>query len=465
MPAMPEVPVSPILPSGRIPGSARTPLTPSIPERVPMYERVTGLEPEAAPLNADSIPPMPGIQNALPSGRVPGSIAAQAPPPMPEARTPIWQKSDAPPPMPVMEQIGLESQAPPPMPEAFGADYLMPEPANVAQYANTRGMTAPGLAMPKSQGRPSLPPEVAAEALGDLGTADLKTTPEPTVNPFEVKARDAKAKATAKLLQQHGITPELANAMDDADWGSVEQAMGKKFSPESRAAVLEELHGMKPPAAPKPKRGPKLKLVSKSDTPTPGPEVNSDIVPERTLYHGTSAPEFEKFKGMTYLTDDPFESSAYAGNVIGAGRRGGTPRILDVKTAKGRTLNINEAVTDALMDGDDVDAVIVKKGKEAKNAGYRYIEFEHPGISKDVIPVTVSLYPEDLSIQNSTHVSKGNSNMLGNAAAEAPEPPVKNTKRKAKPFAMGGIITPPKKAGRYSRRGIWYGSPKDKPSA
>jgi hypothetical protein len=73
---------------------------------------------------------------------------------------------------------------------------------------------------------------------------------------------------------------------------------------------------------------------------------------------------------------------------------------LKVKTKPGKIKNIDNIVTDAIFNDDDIDEVIGYEAEKARFEGYRYLEFQHPGVIKDYL-ARVALFPkEDLEIKN-----------------------------------------------------------------
>ena len=116
------------------------------------------------------------------------------------------------------------------------------------------------------------------------------------------------------------------------------------------------------------------------------------------LYHGTSSPEFTQFKkGLAYFTNDPSEAQAYANNpIIGGGRGVGTSRTLKVQAENLKAAkDINAEVEQGMMAEDrDPDEIISEEAEKAKEQGFRYLTFSHPGVGDKDILVTVSLYPD-----------------------------------------------------------------------
>ncbi len=121
------------------------------------------------------------------------------------------------------------------------------------------------------------------------------------------------------------------------------------------------------------------------------------------FYHGTAAEgEFTVFNGdLIYLAPTKEEASVFAENPILAKGKQGKQRVLIVQTKVGRIKDINQVVTKAIFNDDDIDAVILIEAGEARTQGYRYLEFEHPGV-KEEFNTRISLYPaEDLLILTS----------------------------------------------------------------
>jgi len=122
------------------------------------------------------------------------------------------------------------------------------------------------------------------------------------------------------------------------------------------------------------------------------------------LYHGTAARDFGQFDGdIVYLAADPSETEPFAGMAEGSNRNVSTsrrPRVIAVNAAPGKIKNIDEAVADALMDDLDVEKHILAEANTARDEGFRYVSFSHPGIrSEREFDAIVSLYPkQDLKI-------------------------------------------------------------------
>ncbi len=130
------------------------------------------------------------------------------------------------------------------------------------------------------------------------------------------------------------------------------------------------------------------------------PVKNKSEFATQTFYHGTAAEtDFTTFDGeLAYLAPDESDARMFADNFILAKGKRGRARVLTVQARMGRVMNIDETVTNALFDDDDVDAVIKNEARIARAGGYRYLEFEHPG-TNDGFTARIALYPqEDLTI-------------------------------------------------------------------
>jgi hypothetical protein len=121
----------------------------------------------------------------------------------------------------------------------------------------------------------------------------------------------------------------------------------------------------------------------------------------KTWYHGTSAPEFESFTSdVVYLTDDSKEAESFANNPIAGGGKGrGVPRVLTVTTYPAKVKNIDDKIQEAIEEGDDIDDIISSEAVKARKSGYGYLEFQHPGVSRDLFTARISLYPSRLKIE------------------------------------------------------------------
>jgi len=99
----------------------------------------------------------------------------------------------------------------------------------------------------------------------------------------------------------------------------------------------------------------------------------------KTLYHGTSAPEFKEFKGTTYLTDDPLEAKGFAEGIHLGGGKGGKTRVLEVSAPMKRIKNIDEEMINGIMDEGLTDnEIIAREMLKAKEEGYDTLSFTHP---------------------------------------------------------------------------------------
>lgn len=135
----------------------------------------------------------------------------------------------------------------------------------------------------------------------------------------------------------------------------------------------------------------------------PHQEEGAREMPEgTTAWHGTTAPSDEIKPGVMYLSPDKENAQLFAENPILSGERGGKPRIRKFSLGSGRIKEINDAVEEEVMEGGDVDALIEREARRARQEGYRYLQFWHPGVDED-FRVTVSLYPdEDIGVDGKT---------------------------------------------------------------
>lgn len=130
---------------------------------------------------------------------------------------------------------------------------------------------------------------------------------------------------------------------------------------------------------------------------------------EETLYHGTSAGDFDAFGGdLVYLTKNKDEAKAFAENpIIGGGRGKGTQRVLEVKApqTEQNTKDINDVILDAMENGDDIDVAIKQQADVARKQGYEYLSFMHPssvGDGANDFEAFVALNPKKLNIGGKT---------------------------------------------------------------
>lgn len=122
----------------------------------------------------------------------------------------------------------------------------------------------------------------------------------------------------------------------------------------------------------------------------------------QTFYHGTAAKnDFTSFQGdLVYLAPNIADAKIYAENFILAKGKQGKPRVLVVLAKNGLVRNIDAEVINAIFNDYDVDEIIETASRKARIDGYRYLEFEHPGVEDNFL-ARISLYPnEDLIIQS-----------------------------------------------------------------
>lgn len=112
------------------------------------------------------------------------------------------------------------------------------------------------------------------------------------------------------------------------------------------------------------------------------------------VFHGTGKTSFKLKPGETYTAVDYNETHAFArGEIPGAGG-GPSPKTMALQAKPGKTLDVNDAVTDVLRNGDEED--MQKVFAEARAKGARYVTFMHPSSvgDKEEFPVIVPLYPD-----------------------------------------------------------------------
>ena len=115
---------------------------------------------------------------------------------------------------------------------------------------------------------------------------------------------------------------------------------------------------------------------------------------QRKLYHGTVG-DLKLRPGVLYLTASKTAAKLFGQNPILARGRKGTPRLYEIQAQPGKIKDIDDIVVKALMNDEDMEAVINQEAATARTENYRYMEFEHGG----EFLVIVSLYPDkDLSI-------------------------------------------------------------------
>lgn len=98
----------------------------------------------------------------------------------------------------------------------------------------------------------------------------------------------------------------------------------------------------------------------------------------RTFYHGTGADiSALDDNRILYMTDNADEAGAYArGGHLGG--TAGEPRIYEIDVAEGHVRNIDDALFDAMDNGDDLEEVIMQAVRQARRDGVPYIEYMHP---------------------------------------------------------------------------------------
>jgi hypothetical protein len=112
------------------------------------------------------------------------------------------------------------------------------------------------------------------------------------------------------------------------------------------------------------------------------------------LYHGTQAPEFSQFEGITYFTKDKKEALGFAEGKHLGGKTGGKVRAIDVVSNLKNKKNVDEFIIDDLMEGN-IDEAIKRELDIAKKEGFDSISFTHPSNYHDgefeaIVPVDSS---------------------------------------------------------------------------
>lgn len=124
-------------------------------------------------------------------------------------------------------------------------------------------------------------------------------------------------------------------------------------------------------------------------------------------YHGAGS-RINKFNDAPlYLTRSTSEASGFARRMH-LGGHGLDPHIHSISSRPGKTINIDNAIYDAMDAEDDIGDTIDREIKKAKDSGARYIEHSHPSFSGgDDFVARVSLYPhQDLSIKSVKRIGR-----------------------------------------------------------
>ncbi len=141
----------------------------------------------------------------------------------------------------------------------------------------------------------------------------------------------------------------------------------------------------------------KKKKPEKSSSPN---GVKSTWTPKSggILFHGTSMPDDKRYlrgdeDGVVYFTNDYKEAEAYAKGIHLGGRNGGNRRVIYVFANEGKTIDINNKVEEAIMEGDDLGPIF----DWAKKQGAEFATYNHPSNvnTEGYQEVIVSLNPGD----------------------------------------------------------------------
>jgi hypothetical protein len=115
----------------------------------------------------------------------------------------------------------------------------------------------------------------------------------------------------------------------------------------------------------------------------------------RKLFHGTVG-DLKLLPKLLYLTSSKRAAKQFGENPILARGRKSTPRLYEIQAQPGKIKNIDDIVLEALVNDEDMEAVINLEAATARKENYRYMEFDHGG----EFLVIVSLYPDkDLKIK------------------------------------------------------------------
>jgi hypothetical protein len=115
------------------------------------------------------------------------------------------------------------------------------------------------------------------------------------------------------------------------------------------------------------------------------------------LFHGTRTGFTRWRTGEAYLTDDYREAEGYAKGVLGTGGRGRMPMVRTIHARPGATVDANAEIAAAINEGIFDPSTLEDIVARAREAGARYVTYEHPSI---VYPdreqrVVIALHPND----------------------------------------------------------------------
>lgn len=202
------------------------------------------------------------------------------------------------------------------------------------------------------------------------------------------------SKMRGNLNPKYKITPTTSANAPKTDMGNsipIDKTGGKSAIP-TKQPLRDFLMGKKEPV-----------------TPTVPETKTTPAVPSK-LYHGTSAKDFSKFEGITYLTSDPKEAQGFADSLHLGGGSGGENRVLNVSHSFKKVKDIDEVVQKAIDDGD-FESVIKREIVDAKKQGYDALSFSHPSTYSDgeftaYVPVdnkSVGITPKKNPLQSSAN--------------------------------------------------------------
>lgn len=209
---------------------------------------------------------------------------------------------------------------------------------------------------------------------------------------------DDAGRLLARTMGEEGMV-RLDNILKSAGktYDELVQAAGRGLGP--RAGIegpLDDLQGQ-------------VRRVA-DEVPAPGaPELPP------VIYHGSPEARVLNDEGLLFTAPDTKAAGVWGDNVAA------------YKPAPGRVKNIDDALEEAIMAGDDdLDAVVRRLAADAKADGYSYVQFIHPGFADEDFVTTVVLNPKrDLQALDE--------------AAGAAAPTVPTTAAPAPPPGAGGL--------------------------
>lgn len=210
--------------------------------------------------------------------------------------------------------------------------------------------------------------------------------------PMPTQQQTASQQATAPIREP---LPEAVESIDDL------AQQDDTLTPEEETRYREWLKEQGVEVTPEGTVDFSIRMTS-NEGPGKSTETFPEVNPEggKIFYHGTAAEDFAEFNtDITYLSPDRDNARMFSENPILAKFQTGEQRVLEVSAKEGKTKDISASIVEAIMEDDDVDDVINQEAEQARREGYRYLSFDHPGVTDEDFTATISLYPkEDLRI-------------------------------------------------------------------